>query len=281
MKLGIGTVQFGLNYGINNKTGKPDGREVREIIELAARNGLNLLDTAADYGDSENIIGDIVGDGADFAIVTKVSRQSTPSKSLHESLKRLKRKNVYGLLIHDFDQFLSNGQIASELQTVRDDGLVEKIGFSLYLPDQLEILLDKDVDFELIQVPYSILDQRFEPYFSLLKARGVEIHVRSVYVQGLVFMKTASMKSFFEPVKAKIERLHSLSNDSRKSVQSLCLNFAIINEQIDKVLVGVENVAMLEDNIKCLDMNLSVDQLSELRSLKETDERMILPYMWE
>lgn len=281
MKLGIGTVQFGLNYGINNKTGKPDGLQVRQIIEVAGRNGLGLLDTAADYGDSENVIGDIVGEDPRFAVVTKVSRNSSPSDSLRESLARLKRKKLYGLLIHDFEQYTSNNGVSSELQSLRDKGYVEKAGFSLYLPEQLQTLLDKDVPFQLIQVPYSILDQRFEPFFTILQTRGVEIHVRSVYVQGLVFMEPASMKSFFDPVRGKIEKLHALSRSSGKSVQSLCLNFAISNDQINKVLVGVETAAILEDNIKCLDENLSADELSGLRALKETDERMILPFKWE
>jgi len=280
MKLGLGTVQFGLKYGINNTVGKTDLKEVEKILQRAKSSSISLIDTAADYGDSEENIGMLIGKDPYFSIVTKLSKGSGTVESLKNSLKKLKRTNVYGLLIHDFQQYISNPAAWEEMSTLKAEGSVVKIGFSLYLPEQLEFLINHRSSFDIIQVPYSILDQRFERYFKELKKEGVEIHVRSVFIQGLVFQPAKDLHPFFKPIKEKIQKLNELSELSGKSIQSLCLNFAYSNSEIDKIIIGVDSDENLKRNLEVIDQSIHASEMEILRSLQEHDEEMILPYKW-
>jgi aryl-alcohol dehydrogenase-like predicted oxidoreductase len=281
MKLGLGTVQFGLKYGINNTVGKTDLKEVEKILHRAKSSNLSLLDTAADYGDSEDNIGKLIGKDPYFSIITKISKGSSPTESLKNSLERLKRTHVYGLLFHDFQQYESDPATWEEMMSLKAQGAVTKIGFSLYLPEQLELLKNQHVSFDIIQIPYSILDQRFERYFKELKNEGVEIHVRSVFIQGLVFQKAKDLHPFFTPIKDKIQKLNKLSETSGKSIQSLCLNFAYSNAEIDKIIIGVDSDENLQRNLEVIDEGINGNEMEILRTLREHDEEMILPYKWK
>ena len=280
MKLGLGTVQFGLKYGINNATGKPELRQIKETLQKATQCGISLVDTAADYGESENNLGETLQEDHHFKIVTKTSKNGTARESLFRSLERLKRYQVYGFLIHDFRQFESRPSIWKEMVQLRNEGLITKAGFSLYLPEQLNLILNLLTDFDIVQIPYSILDQRFEKHFGQLKERGVEIHVRSVFVQGLVFIKTQDLHPFFNPIKFKLEELNSISKETRKSIENLCLNFVNANPYVDKIIVGVDTEQNLEQNVAVLNESLTQDELNRLRNLKDDNEQMILPYNW-
>ena len=116
-----------------------------------------------------------------------MSLGSNKSFDIKESLNRLNLKKVYGALFHVFDDFNKNKQLYEKLNNFKKDGLVEKIGFSLYFPEQLEQLINSKIDIDIIQVSYSIFDQRFVKYFKDLKMLGIEIHVRSVFLHGLYF----------------------------------------------------------------------------------------------
>lgn len=281
MKLGLGTVQFGLNYGINNSRGKPEVAEINRIIHCAQNSGIATLDTAADYGDSEEILGKVIPKDSQFQIITKVSKKSTSSVSIQKSLARLNRRRLYGVLIHDFAQFKNSPNQWSEMKDAKDQGIVEKIGFSLYLPEQLMFLTEKQIDFDILQLPYSIFDRRFEPHFDWLKKNNVTIHTRSVFVQGLVFSDPLKLSSFFDPIKAKLQALASLGERSGKSIESLCLNFAYGNPSIDNIIIGVDTAENLQRNIAALKDTISKEEAETLDSLKEHNEMMILPFNWK
>lgn len=281
MKLGLGTVQFGLAYGINNTAGKPALRQIEETIQKAGECGINLLDTAADYGDSESNLGKAIPQGADFRIVTKTSKNGSPRDSLLTSLRHLNRDSVYGLLIHDFQQYSSRPRIWDEIRALKDQGLTSKAGFSLYLPEQLESILSLAPDFDLVQIPFSVFDQRFEQYLSELKARNIEIHVRSVFVQGLVFNQPDTLNPFFNPIISKLEELNTISKDSGKSIESLCLNFVNANPSIDNIIIGVDSKENLQHNVSALAEKLSAEERSRLSALQEDNEQMILPFNWK
>lgn len=280
MKLGLGTVQFGLSYGINNKEGKPGRDQIEKILQLAKKSGIDLLDTAADYGDSEDTIGSLIQD-SQFSIITKTSKSTSVTESVHNSLTKLNSKHLTGLLVHDFQQYHSNPAMWREMKRMKIENLVDKIGFSLYSPDQLELLLNNKVDFEILQVPYSIFDQRFESYFKKLKHLGIEIHVRSSFVQGLVFRSPESLSSYFDPIKEKLKLLSKRSQETGKSIQSLCLNFAIVNAEIDRVIIGVDSEENLRSNIDAIRVGLTESEVGNLRELREDNEEMILPFKWK
>lgn len=281
MKLGLGTVQFGVNYGINNSLGKPGISAIKDIINCAIRHGISLIDTAADYGDSEDVLGKSLPSDYSFQIVTKTSQKISLTDSVSTSLKRMKVEQLYGVLIHDFSQFKSNPRVWNDLLELKFKGVIRKIGFSLYHPQELDILHDENITFDILQIPYNVFDQRFEPYFNTLIKTGTEVHIRSVFLQGLVFKNPDILPPFFSPIQAKLKEIRSLSKASGQSIQSLCLNFVYCNDLVDKVIIGVDSVANLESNLAALKDNFSISQFEILRGLKENNEQMILPYNWK
>lgn len=243
-RLALGTAQFGLNYGINNKSGQVSGTEADKIIKLAAGEKISLIDTARNYGNSEEVLGKVLESGGkEFMIVTKLPDCTAEKVRLFidESLKNLRTRGVYGCLYHDFNTFLNDRATLDELNKLKDSGNIRKIGFSLYYPDQLELLLAENIPFELLQVPYNLLDRRFGEYFGELKERGIEIHTRSVFLQGLFFKEYTQLSAKLSPFRNFLIKLNEYLGSNGLRMEQAALGFALSNDLIGKVIVGVDN----------------------------------------
>jgi len=282
-KLALGTAQFGLDYGINNVRGKVPDREVTEILDFAADNGIETLDTAAAYGDSEERIGRYLASGSRrFQIISKLQKGATDlTKALADSLARLQVGSLYGFLLHDFRAYENEPTIWETLKKLRSQGKVKKIGFSLYYPAELERLLTAGLQFDLVQLPYNLFDCRFERYFDRLKKAGVEIYVRSLFLQGLFFRPVDLLSAHFNGVKGKLKALRDLSARHNISLLELCLGFALANRAIDKAVVGVDSLANLREIVAAERSSQEISWLPELAEMKEEDEAIILPFKWE
>ncbi|HEY9206266.1 MAG TPA: aldo/keto reductase [Candidatus Methanoperedens sp.] len=283
-KIALGTVQFGMDYGISNKRGKIPKDEVFEILNKASENGIDTLDTAYLYGESETVIGEFIKIyNNKFKLITKSPNCKVEQiEDLFDvSLKKLNINKIYGYLIHNFQHYKKDQKIWNILEKLKTENKIQKIGFSLYYPSELEYLLKKKLEIDIIQVPYSIFDQRFEPFFKDLQNRNVEIHVRSVFLQGLVFKNPDELDSYFSKIKEKMLRLNSVSIKHNIPIGALCLDFVILNDAIDKVVVGVESIENFKENISSLNYLTDVGSiLHELSLFKEDDENIILPVNW-
>lgn len=284
MKLALGTAQFGMDYGISNKRGKICREEVIAILDEARNSAIDMLDTANSYGCSEEQIGEYCKNkGSHFKIVTKiVSSSPREVTTMYEtSLKRLRTNRVYACLLHDFKSFTKDIEIWNALQDLKMKGSVDKIGFSLYYPEEVDFLIEKKIGTDILQIPYSIFDQRFSELLPVLKKRNVEIHVRSVFLQGLFFMEPAGLNSFFDKAKNSLLALQGIARKSKVPVSALCLTFALLNEFIDKVVIGVESLSNLKENISAVVYKAEVKDLyNELLNLREHDEDIVLPTRW-
>jgi len=285
-RIALGTAQLGMKYGVSNRAGKVSRKDAFGILEYAGKKGIDTLDTAYSYGDSEEVIGDfIAGSNAPFNVVSKLPDLGNDTvrgeEYCRQSLKRLKQKNIYGYLIHSFENLIRRNEIWAEMEFLKSKGLVKKIGFSLYMPEELEFLMNNNINFDIIQAPYNIFDRRFEKYFGVLKERGAEVHARSVFLQGLFFLDEDKIGSNFNPAKDAMERLHSVSSDRGISVHSLCLCFVLLNSFVDKAVIGVDSVEQLEEDISSLnDINRVKDILDILRTFEFHNEEIILPHKW-
>lgn len=285
-KISLGTVQFGQDYGIANTSGKISKSEACKILDYAKSVGISYLDTAFAYGDSEEVIGEYLGKSSkEFKIVSKlpplqVYRSGKVDELFKQSLQRLGIKKVYGYLLHKYTDILID-DVWSSLVRLRGSGQIEKIGFSLYSPDELLFLLDKEIDFDIVQIPYSVFDQRFEKCFDALQKRGVEIQARSVFLQGLAFLDPKRLPSFFQAAKPKLERLRSISLNQKISIEALCLNFVLLNQYIERVVIGVDELMHLERNIESLDLVNIVEKIyAQIQDVKIENEDVLLPYKW-
>ena len=241
-KIALGTAQFGSHYGIANQTGQIQKDQAQEILDYAHDHGVEMIDTAYHYGESEEMLGSLLKKNKNFKIVSKLpsrgyfrkqnpfkkfdhfTDQNFPSKSFmrevfFHSLERLKIDRLYGYLMSYYSDTIPKQDLVrqqdtegffklpysaedtwSVLEDLKQEGFIEKIGFSLYQPEQLDDLFLKKVPFDIIQLPYSIFDHRFEKYFSLLREMNVEICVRSVFFAGRCFFKPGESSQLFEKI---------------------------------------------------------------------------------
>ncbi|MBW1650332.1 MAG: aldo/keto reductase [Deltaproteobacteria bacterium] len=282
MKIILGTVQFGLNYGINNKCGKISEKQADKIFDYAYENDINTLDTANAYGNSETVIGTYFKNSKNrFKIITKLIEKDNPEKQLQNTFLKLGVKKIYGFLIHNFSLYKKNPDSYEMLLAYKKKKIL-KTGFSLYYPEELNFLIKKNIEFNLIQIPYSIFDRRFEPYFPLLKEKKVEIHIRSLFLQGLIFINPESAPKLFNKLIPKLKRLRQIAQDNKTSVLSLALNFVTSNKYIDKAVVGIDSLNHLKQIIIAVNEPVSItDNYKQLNQLKEENEKLILPIHWK
>lgn len=295
MKLGLGTVQFGLDYGISNKSGRPSRAEAAEILACAKAGGITCLDTASLYGDSEEVLGDLLPAQEKFRIVTKTPHFKTASigegelKILREtfarSLARLKRPGVYSLMVHHCDDIFSPGGAAllARMAEWKKEGLIEKVGVSVYGADQIDRLLAGH-QIDLVQLPMNLLDQRLIEggQLSRLKAAGVEVHVRSAFLQGLLLMGSAGLPPEFASVREHLALAEKEAAGLGIPMLGLCLGFLVSLPEVDQVLVGVNSSRELREILGTLPRidSLRNNILRIAPSLAWRDVNVLNPALW-
>lgn len=275
-KLVLGTVQFGCQYGINS-AGRPDEKTVLDILDLACNSGITNLDTSAAYGNAESVLGKVLSaTGHSFQIISKYPESALAVEAvLEQTLTSLQVADIYGYLLHHFKVYCENPAIWKEFEVLKASGKVSKIGFSLYSPAELELLLERNVSFDLLQFPYNLFDRQFEPYLPLLKERGVEIHVRSTFLQGLFFKDRNALPAKLGPLRGYLEQLDDYAERSGMTVAEIALNFNLQNPFIDGVLIGVDTAGQLQDNLR----NIS-DRKVQL-SINVKEKELLNPANWK
>ena len=274
MKLGLGTVQFGLPYGISNKSGQVSAAEVNKILLLAASSGINVIDTAACYGNSESVLGANLPLVHDFSIVTKTLPLKTNKIGLEDvakveagfynSLHQLGQSSVHGLLIHHSADLLNPGgdYLYSALKRWKSEGLVKKIGVSVYDKEEVDRLFER-YTFDIVQLPLNVFDQRLVQDGTLqwLYQESVEIHVRSAFLQGLLLMPTTSLPPYFMNLKSHHAAYYKVLEQAEISPLEGALGYLHNQPQISSVLIGVETSMQLQQcllaarNIPALDFS--------------------------
>lgn len=253
-RLGLGTVQFGLDYGISNSTGKVSDREISAILSQGRALGLDLIDTAIAYGDSESRLGS-VGVG-DWRVVTKLpaldaSRDWTVGDIVglvEGSLQRLGLPRLDGLLLHKPEQLRSGlgPTLREALHLCRRDGLVGRIGISVYGPEECLKHLDWD-ELGLVQAPMNMLDRRMMDtgLVERLRERGIALHTRSVFLQGLLLMGAEQRPERF----GRWQEIWTAWQDwlDRRGLTPLqaCVRHALSIPDVERVIIGVTSAADL------------------------------------
>lgn len=285
MKLALGTVQFGVPYGVANTQGMPDRQAVTRMLACAETAGIDLLDTAAAYGDSEATLGSI--GVRNWRVVTKLSAVPDDCAdvagwvraSLACSLERLGLSKVYGLLLHRPAQLLGQHgpAIAQAMQSMRDEGLVQKIGVSVYGPAELDSISGK-MPLDLVQAPFNLLDRSLQMsgWLERLKEGGCEVHTRSAFLQGLLLMDKATRPQRFERWDALWQCWHAWLRDSQQTPQAAALGFVLAQPGIDRVVVGVDSV----DHLQQLLAASRQPFIAPPPSLASDDPELVNPSMW-
>lgn len=275
-KLALGTAQFGSFYGISNSKGQTTSNEAFQILTLAEQQGIEVLDTALLYGTSEEVLGSLGSTIASFKIISKYPKLEPGqrvSECLTKSMARLGVENLYAFLAHSPDSLT---QVEwEELGSQKEMGLIRKIGYSLYNPEQLERLLDQGMIPDLVQIPFNVLDRRFESWLGVLQNLQVEVHTRSAFLQGLLLMDPQSLSPYFEPVRPFLESIRTNFYSTAELAGAL-LFFCANNPAIDKVVIGVNDVVQLDSNIT----SLGAASPMNWNPFELVNEDILLPYHW-
>lgn len=288
-KICLGTAQFGLDYGIANQRGRIAVGEIDEILTFASQKGIEALDTGRAYGESENILGRLTSKHPyNFRMTTKTPSlngfegEGNAKNIIQPSLKALRREKIYGYLVHQFSDYLTHHALWGMLEELKREGIVQKIGFSIYKPEELELLFDRNVPFDIIQFPYSIFDRRFEQYFSLLRKKNIEINVRSVFLQGLAFLNPDTLPEHLVHARDDLKRLIHESKEINVPVHAVCLNFVLLNSDIDIAVIGIDSLEQLKQNIDAVKFLSEVQRIyDDIKAISINDENILLPYNWK
>jgi len=285
MRLALGTAQFGMDYGIANSEEKKSIDEVREILDRAKLSGVDTLDTAISYGDSEKILGSIGVN--DWRIISKLPAiqpnlediSGNVERIFQNSLKTLNIEKMHGFILHDSKQLVSrHGEcIYRTLADLKQQGLIEKIGVSIYSPVTLDELVPH-YDFDIVQAPFNILDQRMlsSGWMTRLRSMNTELHVRSIFLQGLLLMNSKDRPYYFNKWAKLWRRLEEWLRESKLMPLDACVRFINQFEKINQLIVGVDNKEQLAQIILASEM----PPLKVPDYLISDDEDLINPSNW-
>lgn len=286
-KLILGTVQFGLDYGVNNTTGKPSKVNIKSILDSAFNSGIQLLDTAEAYGDSQNKIGEYHNNSTNkFNVITKFSSNVDGFslniiERVYNNLKILNVDKLYCYMFHSFNDFNKYFEkYRKELLILKRDGIINNIGVSLYSNDEFESVLEFD-EITLIQLPFNLLDNNNKRGNILKKAKAkrIEIHTRSVFLQGLFFKNSSDLSIKIKPLRPYLNLLNDLCDEEYK-MNDLALNYVCNQNNIDKVLIGVDNVDQLESNILSEKKNIEKELIEKIEVINVKETKILNPSNW-
>ena len=277
----LGTVQLGLNYGIANNEGKPSREKSFSILNAALQNGINCLDTARGYGDSEEVIGEFLKSykGEKPAIVTKIPKlQGDSPKALEKFVTEAMEKSLSALGVNKVDAVMLHGSsdpkiygsaCANAMKTLITNGYTNKIGVSIYTSDEIEEMLKYDV-FSLAQVPMSIFDQRLiiDGSINKLKERDYTVFVRSVFLQGLFFLNPDTMTDpiLVEHVAPRLYLLNEIAKQENMSIAQLAIAFIRDLNGVTSLVLGADTPEQVLTNVACFDTKpLSSEIMNKLQ----------------
>lgn len=285
-RIALGTAQFGLTYGIANQDGKVERAEAAAMVRFAAAHGVDTIDTAIAYGDSESCLGQVGMDG--MRVVTKLPALPPDCPDVHgwvrgqvlASCARLGCATLDALLLHRPLQLLEpeGADLYAALCALKHDGLTRKIGVSVYAPAELDALTAR-FRFDLVQAPFSIVDRRLRDsgWLRRLHGEGVEVHARSVFLQGLLLLPAGALPDRFAPWRGLFARWHAWLAENGISAVAACLAFVLAAEEVARVVVGVDNMGQLAQILA----PLPTAPAGAWPALSSDAEQLINPARWQ
>ena len=288
----LGTVQWGMPYGIANRQGQPGPAQVREILAEASEAGVNCLDTAAAYGGSEEVIGQALqelGLHERIVIVTKV-RPLTPAEHanpaaaaaairdcVHQSLRRLRVERIPIVLFHREADVV----FLDVLEDMKRNGVVGHVGTSCGQPMTAAAAQAR---LEALQVAINLLDRRHlrSKAFAAAATRGAAIFVRSVYLQGLLLMDEPAVPKHLRAVIPPRQRLAKLAEEAGMSLAELALRYVLSQSGVTCVVTGLESLEQLRQNVRMVEQGPLEAELTmavDSAAVQLPDE-VITPALW-
>ncbi len=294
----IGTVELGLDYGIQipGQAGRPTETDAIRLLQESADKGVNLFDTAPNYGEAERIVGRALGPRRDTIITTKIHQpckedgqfihgeqlQGLVEQSLCRSMQNLKRDVLDVVQIHNATvEILNDGGLLQALVKAKEKGLLRFIGCSVYQVNEALAGIHTGV-LDVLQVAYNILDQRMaERVFPLAQDAGVGIMVRSVLLKGVLTEKAKWLPSSLSSLRQAVDSIKTQLNLSWDSLPQTALRFCLSHPQVATVLIGIQTQEELQAALQAVDLGgLDPEELEQAQALGLTDQDLLNPSTW-
>lgn len=285
-KLALGSANFGLDYGVANIHGKISDSELLDILLFAQEACIEVVDTAQAYGDSEARIGSLCDD-THFKFVTKIGAEVANGSSdqnvisgVKQSCIRLNQSRLYSVMLHRPELLLGGKgrEIIRGLRILKEEGIVSKVGVSIYSPEILKAISGV-FKIDIVQVPFNVFDQQIfsSGWSDKLKSDGVEIHTRSVFLQGLLLLPQSSLPEYFTNYwPAHFDAWYEFLNYNRADALEIALKFALHQDWIDKIVVGVDTASQLKALVEIEKSSEPID----FPLLGSSDPNLINPSNW-
>lgn len=285
MKVALGTAQFGTDYGISNSSGLVPKKEVGEILKFSLSSNINTIDTAIAYGKAQRVLGS--NDLSKFKIISKVPKfdnTSEPSKYIidccERSLNELNVSKLHCLMFHSVDDLLggNSNKFIDQIDFLKSQGIISNAGFSIYGPEEVDRIKEL-TKFDIVQVPFNIFDQRLKKLGTLeeLKKENIEVHARSIFLQGLLLIDLISMPSKFLEWEKALKNWEDFNiRKNTKKIES-AIHFVKNNKLIDKLIFGVESLLQLQEIVDIYNKQM---YLSFEEDLSVDDEILLNPSKW-
>lgn len=296
MELCLGTVQFGMDYGIFNQK-KPSLESSLACIDYAVNNGVKAIDTATAYGDAEKIVGEYIKANSNRRKELFISTKFLPNllddvssknyveiirDNLQKSLKTLHTDYVDAYLLHSA-RYAFNDEILYALSKMEQEGLAKKVGVSVYEPNEaLACINSSYVDF--IQLPYSILDHRMKEagVFNFSLTGKCEIHSRTAFVKGLVKLKCDEVPEYLVKAKPVLAHLDKLCKETGYSVIELAINYVKRENAISHLVIGIRNLQQLKEDIKIFNNPIDKDVFTLIdKEFSDVEADIVIPSLWK
>jgi aryl-alcohol dehydrogenase-like predicted oxidoreductase len=292
-KIGLGTVQFGVDYGY---TKKKTQQEVDEILLLASKCNINYLDTANEYGDSEKKIGKFLTENdANFIIFTKLKKldeeqchnkgtiKEAMMSSVQESLINLGQDSIDFLLLHQADPYIiSNTEVFDNLLSFKKEGIIKGFGVSVYEPNEVKFILNQYGDIvDFFQIPLNIFDRRFEAVLDMLYARKIGVICRSIYLKGIIPCANEQVPEGLKGILPYKDKLQKMSKASRLTSKEMALLSVTSDKRVSSTILGIDTLDELRENVSIIENKSVLFQLgAKITELEITDEDLIDPRKW-
>jgi len=280
VQLGLGTVQFGLPYGISNSHGQVPLPMVQAILATARQYKLQILDTAYLYGEAEQRLGEC--ELSAFQVISKspeLQSSSHARQCLTESLTRLRLSNIDSLLLHRPNQLWQafGEDLWQQLQAFKHEGLVRRIGVSVYTPSELTALLDQ-FPLDLVQLPANLFDQRFlqSGLLQRCQQQGVAVHVRSLFLQGLLLMPEPP--GWTHPYQSVFQQLEQSCQSFECSRLQACLGFLQSLPAVEAGIIGCTSDVELAEICAAFAHPPSIE--FPYQDFSQSDDNLISPMRW-
>lgn len=288
-KIALGAAQFGLTYGIANAVGQVSFEEVARIILRARTEGVDTIDTAIAYGSSEVSLGFAGVDG--FRVISKLPPLPPNTKNVvkwivnqvEKSLERLKISRLEAVLLHNSEDI--TGAYASEyceaFNLLKSSNLSLATGVSIYDPKELDLIWRQQKLWlpDIIQSPLNIFDQRLveSGWLTKLAGQGIRVHVRSIFLQGLLLMPAVKRPSYFKPWESNLNNWLNWCESEDIGCLPAALRFVMMQPEIERVVLGVDSLNQFEEILVDSDSDIR----SEMELFRTDDLGLIDPRQWK